>query len=58
MRLAAASTRCDDCLVSDNSGATTRRMGNPAIGVRYALGMVVVVVGADLLFFRGKTWFW
>jgi len=33
-------------------------MGNPAIGVLYALAMVAVVVGLDLLFFRHKTWFW
>ena len=33
-------------------------MGNPAIGVLYALAMVAVVVGVDLLFFRDKTWFW
>ncbi len=33
-------------------------MGNPAIGVLYALAVVTVVVGADLLVFRGKTWFW
>ena len=33
-------------------------MANPAIGVLYALAMVAVVVGVDLLFFRDKTWFW
>ena len=33
-------------------------MGNPAIGVPYALAMVGVVVGVDLLFFRDGTWFW
>ena len=33
-------------------------MGNKAIGVLYALVMGSVVVGVDLLFFRGKTWFW
>ncbi len=33
-------------------------MGNPAIGVLYALAMIAVVVGVDLLFFRDKTWFW
>jgi hypothetical protein len=33
-------------------------MRNPAIGAVYALVMIVVVVGVDLLFFRGKTWFW
>jgi hypothetical protein len=31
-------------------------MGNPAIGVLYALAMVAVVVGVDLLFFRDKAW--
>jgi len=33
-------------------------MGNATIRVLYALAMVAVVVGMDLLFFRGKTWFW
>jgi hypothetical protein len=33
-------------------------MGNRAIGVLYALAMVAVVVGVDLLFFGHKTWFW
>ena len=33
-------------------------MDNPAIGVLYVLVMVAVVVGVDVLFFRGKTWFW
>lgn len=33
-------------------------MGNPAIGVPYALSMVAVVVGVDVLFFRGRSWFW
>jgi hypothetical protein len=33
-------------------------MGNPAIGVLCALAMVAVVVAVDLMFFRGKTWFW
>ncbi len=33
-------------------------MRNPAIGVPYALVMVAVVVSVDLLFFRGKAWFW
>jgi hypothetical protein len=33
-------------------------MRNPAIGVPYALAMVAVVVGVDLLFFRGKAWSW
>ena len=31
-------------------------MGNPAIGVLYALAMVAAVVGVDLLFFRDKAW--
>jgi hypothetical protein len=35
-----------------------RPMGNPAIGVLYALALVAVVVAVDLLFFRNKTWFW
>ena len=26
--------------------------------VLYVLAMVAVVVAVDLLFFRGKTWFW
>lgn len=33
-------------------------MGSPAIHVVFALVMVAVVVGADLLFFRDNTWFW
>jgi hypothetical protein len=33
-------------------------MGNPAIRVLYALVMVAVVVGVDVLFFRHRTWFW
>lgn len=33
-------------------------MRSPAVGVLYALVMVAVVVGVDLLFFRDKTWFW
>ena len=33
-------------------------MGNPAIGALYALAMVAVVVGVDLLFFRHRSWFW
>ena len=33
-------------------------MTNRAIGVLCALGVVAVVVGVDLLFFRDKTWFW
>jgi hypothetical protein len=33
-------------------------MGNSAIGVLYALAMVAVVVGVDLLLFRQTTWFW
>jgi len=49
---------CDDCLVSHYWQGRKRRMGNPAIGVLYALAMVAVVVGLDLLFFRHKTWFW
>ena len=33
-------------------------MRNPAIIIPIVLTMVVVVVGADLLFFRDRTWFW
>lgn len=33
-------------------------MNNAAITVLYALTMVAVVVGVDMLFFRDKTWFW
>jgi hypothetical protein len=33
-------------------------MDNPALDVPYALAMVAVVVGVDLMFFRGKTRFW
>ena len=32
-------------------------MGNPAIRVLYVLVMVAVVVGVDLVFFRGQPWF-
>jgi hypothetical protein len=31
-------------------------MGNPAVGVLYALVMVAVIVGVDLLFFRDQPW--
>jgi hypothetical protein len=31
---------------------------NPAIVVLYVLTTVAVVVAVDLLFFRGRTWFW
>lgn len=31
-------------------------MGNPAIGVLYALAMVAAVVAVDLLFFKDKAW--
>jgi hypothetical protein len=37
---------------------SNRRMRNPVIGLLYALGMVAVVAGVDLLFFRDKAWFW
>ena len=50
--------RCDDWVVSDILRERSRRMRNPAVGVLYALAMVAVVVGVDLLFFRDKTWFW
>jgi hypothetical protein len=33
-------------------------MGNPTIVVLYALAMVAVVVGVDLLFFSGHRWVW
>ena len=33
-------------------------MSKPTIGVLCALAMVAVVVGVDLLFLRGRTWFW
>jgi hypothetical protein len=36
----------------------SRQMRNPAVVGLYVFAMVVVVVGVDLLFFRGKTWFW
>jgi hypothetical protein len=38
--------------------AGSRQMRNPAVVGLYVFAMVVVVVGVDLLFFRGKTWFW
>jgi len=31
-------------------------VGNPGVGVLYALVMVVVIVGVDLLFFRDQPW--
>jgi hypothetical protein len=40
-------------LLSDNVHGRKRRMN-----VLYALAMVAVVVGMDLLFFRHQTWFW
>jgi hypothetical protein len=49
--------RCDNCLVSELPGRR-RRMGNRGVGILYALVMVAVVVGADLLFFRQRTWLW
>ena len=33
-------------------------MHNPAVVAPLVLTMVVVVVSVDLLFFRGRTWFW
>jgi hypothetical protein len=33
-------------------------MGNPTIVVLYALAMVAVVVGVDLLVFSGQRWVW
>jgi hypothetical protein len=33
-------------------------MSSPGVAVLYALAMAAVVVGADLLFFRDRTWFW
>jgi hypothetical protein len=44
--------------VSNDVHGRKRRMGKPAISVLYALGMVAVVVGVDVLFFRGSPWFW
>jgi hypothetical protein len=31
-------------------------MGRQAVGALYALAMVAVVVGVDVLFFRGQPW--
>ena len=31
-------------------------MGRPAAGALYVIGMAAVVVGVDLLFFRGHFW--
>jgi len=45
-------------LVGDDRRGRKGPMGNPAVGVLYALAMVAVVVAADLLFFRNKTWSW
>ncbi len=41
-------------------GATMRKyggsMGRPAVGALYLAAMIVVVVGVDVLFFRGQFW--
>lgn len=44
--------------MSDSLRGRRRRIRNPVIVVPFALAMVAVVVGVDVLFFRGKTWFW
>ena len=31
-------------------------MGRPAVGALYLAAMIVVVVGVDVLFFRGQFW--
>jgi hypothetical protein len=33
-------------------------MRHPVTGVLFVVTMIVVVVGVDLLFFRGEKWFW
>jgi Ca2+/Na+ antiporter len=33
-------------------------MCNPVTGVLFAVAMIAVVVGVDLLFFRVERWFW
>ena len=33
-------------------------MRNLVIGVPFAVAMIAVLVGVDLLFFRGERWFW
>lgn len=33
-------------------------MRNPVTGALFALVMIAVVVGVDLLFLRGARWFW
>jgi len=33
-------------------------VNTPAIKALYVLAMIVVVVGADVLFFRSGDWFW
>jgi len=33
-------------------------MGRQAGAVLYVVAMVVVIVGADVLFFRSRFWFW
>jgi hypothetical protein len=33
-------------------------MRDPVTGVLLAVAMIAVVVGVDLLFFRGERWFW
>jgi len=31
-------------------------MGKPAVGALYVVAMVAVVVGVDVVFFRGDSW--
>lgn len=35
---------------------TLQRVGRSAAGVLYAIAMIGVVVGVDVLFFRGHVW--
>jgi hypothetical protein len=44
--------------VSDDVAGRRRSMSNRATGALPALVMVILVVGVDLLFFRGRSWFW
>ena len=45
-------------VVNDELRERKRSVDNPAFVVSFALVMVAVIVGVDLLFFRHSTWFW
>jgi len=48
-----------DPVVGDNLLMTGKLSGRDRrVAAVFALVMIVVIVGVDLLFFRGKTWTW